>query len=49
MTPDYDYGLVTRHRWLWPIIDIAAVLFIIARDTARKYYNWAEARHRPMD
>lgn len=36
-----DYSIITRHRWLWPLVDIAAALLYTLREIALKH----EARH----
>lgn len=42
-----DYSIVTRHRWLWPPVDIAAALLYTLREIALKHEARQEARHSP--
>jgi hypothetical protein len=36
MTPDYNYGLVTKHRWLWPAIDLSIVLLVTVSQSIQR-------------
>lgn len=32
-----DYSIITRHRWLWPLVDIAAAILWTARDITLRH------------
>ncbi len=39
-----DYSVVTKHRWLWPLVDLGAALLYTAREVALKREARKEAR-----
>jgi hypothetical protein len=41
-----DYSLVTRHRWLWPLIELGAVLLYTIAQTAQAHQARTAARCR---
>jgi len=43
-----DYGIVTRHRWLWPLVDLAALVLYTVRDVALWWERRREQRNGPM-
>lgn len=39
-----DYSAITRHRWAWPLIDLAAILLWTTRDLALRHEQRNAAR-----
>lgn len=41
-----DYSLVTKHRWLWPLVDLAAAVLFTVREIVMRREARREARNR---
>lgn len=43
---DADYSLVTKHRWMWPLVDLGAVFLYTARDLCMRHEQRKTDRNR---